>query len=165
MSVNTTPVIDDAYMRSNFRIETAVPKQVIDRSIIHVRDVYAYYFGNTYTDAELDNQQPTPNDPDLIDKFQTSMGYLVMARLLSEQYVATGFGVVVKKDEFSEDTGFDRPQSIARQYINDASVILHTIPNLPDITEAVTEATSNTERFFPKKRSNLWKYYPYTMWF
>lgn len=161
------PILDTTYLRQYFRIENAVPEEVIQREIDFVRNRFVDYFGTAYTDAEDDAQEETPVNPVLIDKFKVAMSYLSMTRLLTEDYVLTGFGVVIKQDDYSDPLPQDKIDQIAADYVKSASTTLHSIEEIKkkDITGCIENCQSFVNGFFSKKDDcSLYQYFPYNIY-
>jgi hypothetical protein len=145
-------------IRNNFRVETAVPDAVIQRHIDYVDTCYTNNFGAAYTDVVLD---PT-TDVELAGIFRDSQLYLTMARLLGDRYVLTGFGLVEKRDEYSNEVSEEKYLTIARQLVKDASTILHRFDH-DKVTDCIQDCSVVTEGFFEKKSDcTLHRYFPYT---
>lgn len=162
-----TPIIDNTYMRQFYRIENAVPNDIIDREIDFVRNRFVDYFGDVFTDAEADAQEETPENPILIDQLKTAMANLIMARLFSERAVITGFGVVVKEEEYANEIDDEKAQMLASHYATDGSTILHSIPELKkkDVSGCVVDCQNAINGFFAKKDDcTLYKYFPYNIY-
>jgi hypothetical protein len=135
-------VIND--IRTKFRVETAVPDKVIQRELDYIDLVFTNRFGTTYTSVDPIQQ------PQITKILKTGIEYLCIARLLNENYVLTGFGVVRKKDEYSENLTDDERLLLARQYVKDASTILHQL-QWNFMTDAIQDCQSVTEGFFNKR--------------
>lgn len=149
-------LIDIQYLRSNFRIETAVPNAIIQRHIDYVYYCMKTRLGTTFVDI---NNNPTL-DQDLANVYTTAWSHLVVARLLYDNYVITGFGVVKKDDEFSTNLDGGQIELTSRDLSNTAAAVLQ-MAHQPNVTELIQDVSPVIEGFFEKKHHNLHEYNPY----
>lgn len=155
-------LVNIADIRTNFRVENGMPDAIIQRYIDTIENDFVLRFGNTFTDVVA---SPTtyPTEARL---FTDVICNLVMANLLGESLVVTGFGTVVKKDEFSENVDFDETQKYAKLCAKNAVNSLKKIPNIDqrEAAETITDLQGFTEAFFERRSemSVLHKYFPYT---
>lgn len=140
-------------IRAYFRIETAVPDAIIQRAIDYVLFAFKDTLGQPFTDAL--------NDPDShaeeVAKYKMAMGYLVVTRLLVDGYVITGFGVVVKRDEYSQPINEEQSDKIGRSYVDNASTVLHTMDSLlgtTNVSRCIRACQTLIEGFFNKSKKH-----------
>ena len=117
MIVTTTDI------RNDFRIETAVPERIIQKELDAIDAYFTQYFGDAYTVPSAD-----PSSHPVEVKWLTmAIKELTVALLFRDNYVITGFGVVRKKDEFSENVYNEDVTLFARQCVMAADLALRQL--------------------------------------
>lgn len=135
-------------IRNEFRIETAVPDELIQREISIIDAVFSEDFGQIYVDASTS----PASHPTEAKWFTLAIKDLTVCLLFKDDYVITGFGVVRKKDEFSENINYEEVTQFARQCLKNTSMFL----NYLDIDKRVISNTLQKiqpfeEGFFEKR--------------
>lgn len=144
-------------IRAEFRIETAVPDAIIQRELDIIDAIFTEDFGQIYTDASTD---PT-HHPVEAKWFKLAIKDLTVCLLFKDNYVITGFGVVVKKDEYSENV--KDVSGFALQCLKNASMFLHYL-NIDQrtISNTLFKIQPFSESFFAKRDARLLRIYnPY----
>lgn len=136
-------MINVYYIRGYFKVESAFPDSVIQRHIDFVHSVFVEKFG-----PDVDYESGVD-----YSKFCVAQAEIVFSRLLSESIVLTGFGVVRKKDEYSERPTDEELFFSARSHVDTATTVLYSLP-YPDTTvrEVIEETQLVLEGFFRRKK-------------
>jgi len=136
-------------VRNMFRVETAFPDGIIDDRIDTVEYLLETILGQDYLDL-MSTTTVHPNEAKMVRK---AHAYLVMANIMSDRLVVTGFGVVEKTDEYSHPAPVDDIENVARQYVDTASELLHGVKLFPrrKVTEVILKSQKQIEGFFDKK--------------
>lgn len=146
-------------IRAEFRIETAVPDAVIQRELDIIDAVFTENFGQIYTDAST-----TPAAFPVEAKwFKLAIKDLTVCLLFKDNYVITGFGVVRKKDEFSENISYDEVSFFARQCLKNAVMFLAYLDIDKRVISQTLQQIQPFEEGFFKNRPliSLRRYNPY----
>lgn len=135
-------------VRNIFRVETAFPDGIIDDRIDTVEYLLETILGQDYID--LMSMTVPPIEARMVKR---AHAYLVMANLVSDRMVLTGFGVVEKKDDYSQPAPVDDIENVARQYVDTASELLHGVNLFPKhkVTEVILKSQKQIEGFFELK--------------
>lgn len=138
-------MISSDFIKDLFRIENAFPTAIIDDRISLVETMLQTYLGQPYTDM-------MSNESEEAKMTKKAHAYLTMANLLSrERIVLTGFGAVVKTDEYSRPVS-EEADEIARQYTATAGTLLRTAGFARSAVAKVLEGSQSvTEMFFNNK--------------
>lgn len=141
-------MISPTDVRDIFRVETAFPDKVIEDRIDTVEYLLETILGQDYID--LMSMTVPPIEARMVKR---AHAYLVMANIMSDRMVLTGFGVVEKKDDYSQPAPVDDIENVARQYVDTASELLHGVKLFPNhkVTEVVLRSQKQIEGFFELK--------------
>lgn len=136
-----------------------MPDAIIQRYIDAIENYLADRLGTTYTNVD---QDPITYSSEAY-LFRCAISKLVMCNLLYENYVVTGFGTVIKKDEFSINQSENDIMASAKGCAKDAVRYLEAIPGISPKEAAliVFDLQYSTESFFSDRKSDIYKYFPY----
>ena len=136
-------MITTSYIREHFSIEEAVSDERIEQQIQFVEESFRRGYGaDIFTGSYADVAELAATN-------------LIASRLLSERVCLTGFGLVVKQDDYSDPATEEQYTSRANSLIDTASVILYHLPFHSSVTRSVIQDCSLTqEGFFPAKKTH-----------
>lgn len=136
-------MINVSYIRNNYKCEDAFGDELIRRNITVVHGVFRRYYGDVVDDEHSD----------LYGTFMEAEAEIVYSRLLKEHLVLTGYGVVVKKNEYSDPAANDAVYDAAAAHVDTATMLLYTLPYDPRAArECIEDSQFVVEGFFRKKK-------------
>lgn len=138
------------YIRGQFKIEQGATDIVLER---HSLDYQKGRLTEVFGDTLVSDWDLNPTTHPEIDDVRMIIAYAVAAEVMRiERVVATGFGTVVKKDEYSEQAGEDMTRRQAQAYAAECSARMRRLAKSLGVYYEWAALGGIEEQFFSKKR-------------
>ena len=138
-----------SYIRGKFHIEQGATDFVLER---YSADYQGGRLTDVFGDTLVADWDANPTAHPEIDDVRMVIAYAVAAQVMRiERVVATGFGTVVKKDEFSEQAGEDMARRQAQMYASECSARLRRLAKVMGVDYEWAAMNGVEEQFFKNR--------------